>query len=141
MDKFDAATRSRIMGRNKSSGTKSTERKFRSLLVRSAIRNWKLGHNFGLPGNPDFIFPSLQIAIFIDGCFWHGCSYCRTIPVTNRAFWKAKIQSNRLRDRRVANRLKRIGWKVIRIWEHELRANDDIILSKLMRKGMMKKYS
>jgi DNA mismatch endonuclease (patch repair protein) len=138
LDKFDAATRSRIMSRNRATGTRSTERRFRSFLIRSAIRGWKLGHNSRLIGNPDFVFTSSHLLIFIDGCFWHGCQSCRSIPVTNRSFWRTKIHGNKTHDRKVTRLLKNLGWRVIRIWEHELRAKDEVILDKLMRRGMSK---
>ena len=92
MDRFDEATRSRVMSRIKSRGTKSTEWRFRSLLMTSGTRGWELGHKSGLPGSPDFIFPKTQLAIFLDGCFWHGCKRCRSIPNTNRKFWTIKIE-------------------------------------------------
>ena len=75
-----------------------------------------------LLGRPDFAFPVQKLAIFIDGCFWHGCPRHFQSPVSNAAFWRTKIARNRQRDRDVARRLRAKGWKVIRIWEHELRA-------------------
>ena len=132
LDTIDAATRSRVMGRNMSSGTRTTESKFRSFLIRSRVRGWKMGHHSGLPGSPDFVFPASRITIFLDGCFWHGCSRCRSIPTTNRAFWAAKIQTNRERDRKVTRMLRVQGWKVVRIWEHQLRSGGDPHLRKLL---------
>ena len=141
LDKFDAATRSRVMSRNKASGTRTTERKFRSLLMRSGVRGWKLGHHSGLPGSPDFFFPGLRIAIFLDGCFWHGCQLCRSIPASNRAFWQAKIQENRGRDRKVARILRAQGWKVVRIWEHDLRMDGETLLRKFLSNHLKKSVS
>jgi len=113
------------MSRIKSRGTKTTEWRLRSLLMRSRIRGWKIGHDSGLPGRPDVLFPQTRIAIFVDGCFWHGCRRCRSIPTSNRTFWKAKIQRNIERDRKVASTLGVMGWKVIRIWEHDLRTDSE----------------
>jgi DNA mismatch endonuclease (patch repair protein) len=127
MDSFDQATRSRVMGRIKSRGTKTTEWRFRSLLMRSGIRGWKTGHNSGLPGRPDVVFSATRLAVFVDGCFWHGCRFCRSIPTSNRKFWKTKIERNVQRDRHVAGELADIGWGVIRIWEHELKTDCEAV--------------
>ena len=69
---------------------------------------------------PDFVFPKSRTAIFVDGCFWHGCPRHATKPANNRAFWEKKLAGNKTRDRRVNRTLRRAGWKVVRIWEHEL---------------------
>lgn len=100
--------------------------------MRSAIRGWKLGHRSGLAGSPDFIFLRARLAVFLDGCFWHGCNRCRSIPATNRTFWKNKIRKNRERDKEVVRKLRAGGWKVIRIWEHELRTPNSRILRKVV---------
>ena len=70
---------------------------------------------------PDFIFPKLRVTVFVDGCFWHGCPKHGTQPKGNRAFWKKKFAANKARDRRVNRMLRRAGWRVLRIWEHELK--------------------
>lgn len=132
LDRLNRASRSRVMSRNKSSGTKTTEWKFRSLLIRSGVKGWKIGSRSGLPGSPDFIFLRNRLAIFIDGCFWHGCFRCRSIPATNRAFWVAKIQRNKSRDKEVKRMLLDIGWSVVRIWEHELKDDMDAVLQKVL---------
>lgn len=132
MDTFERATRSRVMSRIKSRGTKTTEWKFRSLLIRSGIGGWRIGHDSGLPGRPDVVFLRARLAIFLDGCFWHGCRRCRSIPTTNREFWMAKIQRNRERDRKVLRVLRAMGWKAMRIWEHELETDSDGVLRKVM---------
>lgn len=67
----------------------------------------------------DICFANLKIAIFIDGCFWHGCPRHGTMPKRNRKFWRKKINTNRARDRDTTKRLRNCGWSVIRIWEHE----------------------
>lgn len=136
LDNLNVAARSLVMSQNKSSGTKSTEKRFRSFLIRNSFRRWKLGHRSGLPGRPDFIFPSKKIAVFIDGCFWHGCSLCRTFPKANRPFWEAKLLANRRRDQQVAYKLRYLGWTVIRFWEHDLFLKDRTLLQKLRKKGI-----
>lgn len=132
LDRYDVATRSRVMSRNKSRGTRTTEWKFRSLLMRSRIAGWSMGHDSGLPGKPDVIFLRARLAIFVDGCFWHGCQRCRSIPTTNRKFWMAKIQRNRERDEMVVRMLRTMGWKAMRIWEHELKTDSDGVLRKVL---------
>ncbi len=69
---------------------------------------------------PDFVFPRLRVAVFVDGCFWHGCPRHATWPKTRAAFWLAKITGNKARDRRVNRLLRTKGWRVLRVWEHEL---------------------
>jgi DNA mismatch endonuclease (patch repair protein) len=69
---------------------------------------------------PDFVFPSLKLAVFVDGCFWHGCPRHATKPKNNAAFWRKKLAANQARDRLVTRVLRSRGWRVLRIWEHEL---------------------
>jgi DNA mismatch endonuclease (patch repair protein) len=66
----------------------------------------------------DIVFVSARIAVFVDGCFWHGCPTHRTWPKTNSAWWREKIDANRSRDRDTDRRLRLAGWKVLRFWEH-----------------------
>jgi len=68
----------------------------------------------------DFVFPKQKLAVFVDGCFWHGCPKHGTSPKTRASFWLAKISGNKARDSLVNRLLRKRGWKVIRIWEHEL---------------------
>lgn len=78
-------------------------------------------------GKPDFVFRSERVAIFVDGCFWHGCAACNRFPTTNIEYWDSKIARNRKRDRTVAAQLRSEGWKVLRIWEHELKALGTVV--------------
>jgi len=73
-----------------------------------------------LMGKPDFVFYKSTAVIFIDGCFWHGCKKHYKQPKSRVIFWKNKIEGNIKRDREVNKNLKRSGWKVLRIWEHEI---------------------
>lgn len=85
------------------------------------ITGWR--RNYPLLGKPDFVFPRLRIAVFIDGCFWHKCpKHCR-LPASNTEYWHKKIQKNRLRDKKITMILKEKSWQVVRIWEHEIKAN------------------
>ncbi len=70
---------------------------------------------------PDFVFRAARVALFVDGCFWHACPRHSNLPANNRAFWRKKLRVNRDRDRLVNRTLKKSGWKVLRIWEHDLR--------------------
>lgn len=99
--------------------------------MRSGVSGWKLGHESGLTGRPDVVFVRARLAIFLDGCFWHGCQRCRSIPTTNRVFWLNKIQKNRKRDKKVRRMLRAKGWKVMRVWEHELRNDGDEVLRRV----------
>src|SRR6202795_2420859 len=87
-------SRSENMRAIRSSQNRTTEGRLVSLLRVQRIGGWKL-HQKGLPGKPDLVIPSKHIAIFVDGCFWHGCPSCGHIPKTNRAYWRAKIARNK----------------------------------------------
>jgi DNA mismatch endonuclease (patch repair protein) len=89
-------------------------------LVRSKISGWRL-HAVDLPGKPDLFFQRKKLAVFVDGCFWHGCPRCGHVPKTRAKFWRAKIQRNKLRHIFVARQLREKGIRVVRIWEHSLR--------------------
>jgi DNA mismatch endonuclease, patch repair protein len=113
-------TRSKMMGAVKGRGNKSTEVRLRLALVRSRIKGWKL-HPTGITGKPDFHFPAGRLAVFVDGCFWHGCPKCGHIPKNNEAFWETKIGRNKQRDIRNTQQLSSEGISVLRFWEHELK--------------------
>jgi DNA mismatch endonuclease, patch repair protein len=103
-------------------GNRTTEIRLRLALVRARIRGWNV-QPLGLPGNPDFVFFRERIAIFVDGCFWHGCPRCGHIPKTNSPFWQAKIQRNIERDQANIHKLCDSDFRVARIWEHELKSD------------------
>lgn len=88
-------------------------------------------HVRALPGNPDVVFTSRRIAIFVHGCFWHQHEGCRfaAVPATRKEFWQAKFETNRARDAAVADRLTSLGWQVMTIWECETR--DELALDAL----------
>jgi DNA mismatch endonuclease (patch repair protein) len=80
----------------------------------------------------DFVFRQVRLALFVDGCFWHGCPKHATKPKNNFAFWRRKLSANKVRDQIVARTLKRAGWRVLRVWEHELaRKNEARLLRRL----------
>jgi len=133
MDILSKEERSRRMSGVRSKGNRSTEWKFRSALLRRGVSGWKM-HVRSLPGVPDFFFPGRNLVVFIDGCFWHGCPRCRRpLPQANRAYWANKLQSNMTRARRVTRELRRQGFTVVRLWEHELRSRRSLerLLSRL----------
>jgi len=90
--------------------------------------------NSQLAVRPDFVFPRLRIAVFVDGCFWHGCPKHATKPKGNAAFWRKKFAANRARDRLVTLTLRRAGWCVLRIWEHEMARKNEVQLLKRLRR-------
>lgn len=112
--------RSRNMASIRSKGNTTTERAFLSMLRKARISGWR--RHLNLPGKPDFVFRSRRVAIFLDGCFWHGCPRCYRLPQDNRAYWKKKLIGNCRRDRRRSRELRSLGWRVLRIWEHALKS-------------------
>jgi DNA mismatch endonuclease (patch repair protein) len=117
-DVFTKAKRSEVMSRIRGRGNKDTELTLARLLRRQGITGWR--RNQPVFGKPDFIFRKARLAVFVDGCFWHGCPKHATKPANNRAFWKKKLAGNKKRDALVTRTLRRAGWRVLRIWEHEL---------------------
>jgi len=112
--------RSRCMSRIKSKNT-SPELKLRRGLWREGIRGYRVNNK--LPGKPDLVFSRQRLAIFMDGCFWHGCPLHSTMPKTNEAFWRDKIEKNMKRDVRATEELEGLGWEVLRFWEHEVKVD------------------
>ena len=110
------------MSKVKAKGNKSTEGKVLKLFKDYYIKGWRRHYN--IKGKPDFVFPKKKIAIFLDGCFWHGCK-CKTIPQNNREYWLKKIKGNMKRDRLVKRNLEAKGWKVLRIWEHSIKKHPE----------------
>ncbi|TFG82701.1 MAG: very short patch repair endonuclease [Erysipelotrichales bacterium] len=101
------------------------ELKLRKALWAAGLRYRK---NYG-PHRIDIAFPGRKIAVFVDGCFWHGCPMHGTIPETNKEYWIPKLERNKQRDQERTAALKAEGWIVIRVWEHEVRSPQDIIMS------------
>lgn len=120
-DVFSSAKRSSIMSRVRGSGNMSTERALVEIFRKNRIIGWR--RQIKLFGKPDFVFLKSRLAIFVDGCFWHGCPKHASYPATNRAFWEKKLLRNKDRDRLVTRTLKKSGWRVLRIWQHELTAS------------------
>lgn len=112
------AARSRLMGRVRHSGT-APELALRRALWAAGL-HYRLHSKFRLPGSPDIMFPGAKVAVFVDGCFWHGCPLHGTSPKTRSEFWSAKITRNQARDLEVDAKLAAMGWGVVRLWEHEV---------------------
>lgn len=124
-DVFSKAKRSEVMSRIRGRGNKDTELRLVAILRANGITGWR--RHQALPGHPDFIFRHERLAVFVDGCFWHGCPMHARAPRSNQAYWRAKIARNVARDRLVVKELGRRKWKVARIWEHELRGEKKIV--------------
>jgi DNA mismatch endonuclease (patch repair protein) len=117
-DVFTKRKRSEVMSRIRGRGNKATEVALAKLLRKHRITGWR--RNQSVLGKPDFVFRRQQVAVFVDGCFWHACPKHSNMPANNRAFWKKKLTANKARGRFVNRALRRLGWHVVRIWEHEL---------------------
>jgi len=118
-DVFSKQKRSEIMSRVRGKGNKATELKLIALFREHGIKGWR--RNYPAFGKPDFVFPKERVAVFVDGEFWHGHPTRAKIPEENREFWKKKIERNKARDRLVNRTLKRKNWKVVRIWQYQLK--------------------
>jgi DNA mismatch endonuclease, patch repair protein len=128
-DVFTKAKRSAVMSQIRGRGNKATEVALMKLLRQHAITGWRRHQN--VLGKPDFLFKQNRLVLFVDGCFWHGCPRCYRRPKSNRKFWDSKIARNRERDRRVNRELRRLGWSVMRIWEHDLAKRADACIRKI----------
>ena len=128
-DVYDSAKRSEIMSKVKSNKNKSTELRLIELFRKRGVTGWR--RNYPVKGKPDFVFLSKRIAVFVDGCFWHGHDCRNTRPASHKEFWDKKRERNMARDREVTARFTARGWKVIRIWECELKKrNEDALIEK-----------
>lgn len=129
-DVFTTAKRSEVMSRIRSHGNAATELRLVALMKEARITGWR--RHLALTVRrvlvrsavalvvrvkPDFVFRRERVAVFVDGCYWHGCPVHYRRPKGNRKFWDAKILRNRTRDRLVTRELKRAGWSVLRMWE------------------------
>lgn len=147
-DVFTKAKRSEVMSRIRSRGNKSTELALMKLFRRHKITGWRRQvliitsprpspqRGEGVKVRPDFIFRRVRLALFVDGCFWHGCPKHGTQPKGNRAFWKNKFARNLARDRLVNRTLRSAHWRVLRIWQHELTVKNESRLLRRIRKAL-----
>ncbi|MDB6124674.1 MAG: mismatch repair protein Vsr [Pedosphaera sp.] len=117
-DVFTEAKRSEVMSRIRGRGNKETEVALKKLFRRHHITGWR--RHQPIFGKPDFVFRKPRVAVFVDGCFWHCCPRHYNAPASNFTFWKKKLAANKARDRLVNQTLRKQGWCVLRIWEHDL---------------------
>lgn len=118
-DVFSKEKRSQVMSAVRSKGNKSTEIALINIFKSYKISGWR--RNFNLIGKPDFVFPKQKLIVFVDGCYWHGHDCRIRRPGENNEYWKEKISNNKKRDSLVTKELRNDGWKVIRVWECEIR--------------------
>lgn len=118
-DIFTSEKRSSIMSKVHSKGNKSTELKLIRYFKENGIHGWKRGYK--VKGHPDFVFLDKKIAIFVDGCFWHGHDCRNTRPSDNAEYWQKKRERNMAHDKEITALFENRGWTVIRIWECELK--------------------
>lgn len=112
----DPKERSRVMGAVPSKNT-SAELILRRALGKAGVKGYRL-HSASVPGKPDVLFPTRRVAVFVDGCFWHGCPTCYREPKSHKEYWQMKVRRNRERDEQVNAKCAEAGWKVVRVWEH-----------------------
>ena len=128
-DVMTPAQRRKCMSNIKGRDT-GPEVSLRSALWAAGLR-YRLRQN--LPGKPDITFGMPRLAVFVDGCFWHGCPLHATKPKARRKFWRDKLRGNKIRDRKVNIQLRKIGWDVYRVWEHEVARNSALAVQKILR--------
>ena len=144
-DIFTKKKRSEVMSRIRSRGNRDTELALVKLLRAMKVTGWRRHASLKGKGKsekekesrvrPDFVFPKLRVAVFVDGCFWHGCPRHGTRPKGNASFWKEKLERNMARDRAQTRALKRAGWRVLRIWEHELARKNEARLRRRLERA------
>ena len=121
-DVFTTSTRSSIMQRVRGKENKSTELRLIKFFRDNGITGWR--RSYPVKGHPDFVFLDKKIAIFVDGCFWHGHNCRNVTPKNNAEYWNNKIENNKERDKIVTSSIQKKGWQVIRIWECELKLKE-----------------
>lgn len=118
----------------------SPEIELRSALHRQGLR-FRIEHLLpAMRRRADIVFPRQRVAVFVDGCFWHGCPEHRTAPKANADWWRAKIESNVTRDRDTDARLAAAGWLSLRVWEHEQPHAAAAMIGSLVRSRRSQNY-
>ena len=128
-DVFSKEKRSDVMSKIRSKGNKKTEIRLIEIFKKYSVKGWR--RNYPIYGKPDFVFSKHRLAIFVDGCFWHGCPEHYNKPATNAEFWRKKLETNIKRDEIVNATLKDKNWTVLRIWQHELN-DEELIANKIL---------
>ena len=127
-DTLTRVQRSRLMSRIRDRDTKP-ELEIRRRLFASGMRGYRLRPK--LPGKPDIVYSRAKLAIFIDGCFWHGCPRCYTRPATRQRYWDNKLAENVSRDKVIDSSLKEMGWKTLHFWEHDVKKTPERIVKRV----------
>ncbi len=138
-DHLSRQQRSALMSRVKSRGNITTELRMATALRTARVCGWRRHvtvacsdqEGRAVKVRPDFVFRAARVAVFVDGCFWHGCPIHSTAPRTHGAFWRKKLRRNVSRDLLVTSVLRRSGWTVFRIWEHEMRTHLDVYVKRI----------
>lgn len=137
-DIYNKSKRSEIMSRIRSRGNQATEMAMVGLLKRHRITGWR--RHRPMFGNPDFVFSKEKLAVFVDGCFWHGCPKHAKLPSANGTFWKEKLSRNKIRDRLVSRILRNRGWSVMRVWQHDLARSTELkTVARISRKLLLRR--
>lgn len=127
---FGGLKRSMLMSKIRSKENVTTELKMINLLREYHLKGWR--RNIPLEGKPDFVWRKERVALFVDGCFWHGHNCGRNLtPKTNAIFWLNKINKNKKRDKHVNHALREKGWIILRIWECELKKKSLACMSRI----------
>jgi DNA mismatch endonuclease (patch repair protein) len=132
-DVFVKAKRSQVMAAIRSKGNRDTELTLAAILRKAGLKGWR--RHLPVPGNPDFVFWKRRVAIFVDGCFWHCCPEHGRNPGSNRSYWVPKLRRNRQRDLETSRRLRKLGWRVLRLWEHDL--HDHVQVAERIRRALL----
>lgn len=129
-DRFSKKVRSKIMSSIRSKDTKIERVVFRELRKRGIYFQ---KHYKGALGTPDIALPRKRKAVFLDGDFWHGYRYPQWKNKLPSSYWQKKIEKNRIRDRKNFTALRRAGWDVLRVWEHEILRDTDGVVTRIAR--------
>jgi DNA mismatch endonuclease (patch repair protein) len=135
-DVWTKKKRSEVMSLVRGRDNKETELVLVRLLRQNKINGWR--RHVSLPGKPDFTFRNHRLMVFVDGCFWHCCPKHGRRPKSNRLFWQRKLSTNMRRDKFVNQTLRGLGWRVLRIWEHDLARKRQMQLVRRIQKALKK---
>lgn len=124
--------RSKNMAAIRSKGNKTTEIALLNMFKEHSVKGWRRHYKIA-NARPDFVFTKERVAVFVDGCFWHGCPQCYKEPKTNKKYWKQKVLNNRKRDRKNDHKLQASGWKPIHIWEHSIKKRPGFVMGKIKK--------
>lgn len=124
-DLFTKDKRSQVMAGIRSAGNAETEVHLARIFRRNGLTGWR--RQVSMLGRPDFTFRGQRLAVFVDGCFWHGCTKHSRIPKSNRAYWKRKLSRNIMRDAVIVRALRQQGWGVVRLWKHDLKREEFVV--------------